>query len=195
MNQLENPELMKKSINSFTGVLADSISSVRDIAYNLRPPNLDQMGLIRTIAQYCDDFSEKSDIEVDFFSAGMEHVRLDFDMEINLYRLIQEALNNVKKHACAKKVIIRIVASSPDIIVRIEDNGKGFEVEKRIHESVMEKRMGLKSMEERVRLLNGDMTIKSRPSEGTKIMIKVKNTNHGMFVSDLSLTYADTDVM
>ncbi|MFA6010103.1 MAG: response regulator [Desulfobacteraceae bacterium] len=195
MTQLENPEQMKKSISIFSGVLSESISSVRDIAYNLRPPNLDQMGLIRTIAQYCDDFSEKSDLIVDFFSAGMENIGLDFDMEINLYRLIQEALNNVKKHSGAKKVIIRIVASSPDIIVRIEDNGKGFEVEKRMNESIREKRMGLKSMEERVRLLGGDMTIKSRTNEGTKILIKVKNSSPGLFVRDEVIQYADTDLI
>ncbi len=195
MNQLENPEQMKKSIRNFSGVLSESISSVRDIAYNLRPPNLDQMGLIRTIAQYCEDFSEKSDLEVDFFSAGMEHVSLDFDMEINLYRLIQEALNNVKKHSGAGKVIIRIVASSPDIIVRIEDNGRGFEVEKRMNESIHEKRMGLKSMEERVRLLGGDMTIKSRPNEGTKILIKVRNTSPDLFVRDDIVAYADRELM
>ncbi|MBU1169852.1 MAG: response regulator [Proteobacteria bacterium] len=177
MNQLDNPELMKKSIINFSEVLSESISSVRDIAYNLRPPNLDQMGLIRTIAQYCDDFSDRSNMMVDFYSAGMEHVNLDFDMEINLYRLIQEALNNIRKHSEARNVMIRIVASSPDIIVRIEDDGKGFEVEKRMFDAFQEKRMGLKSMEERVSLLGGSMSIKSRLNEGTKIVIKVKNIN------------------
>jgi PAS domain S-box-containing protein len=177
LNQLGNPEQMKKSISNFSGILAESISSVRDIAYNLRPPNLDQLGLIRTIAQYCEDFSDKSGIAVDFFSAGMERVGLDFDMEINLYRLIQEALNNIKKHSEARNVLVRIVASSPDIIVRIEDDGKGFEVEKRMFDALNEKRMGLKSMEERVSLLGGVMSIKSRPNEGTKIVIKVQHAN------------------
>jgi PAS domain S-box-containing protein len=185
MNHLDDPEQMRKIVTGFTGILSESISSVRDIAYNLRPPNLDQMGLIRTIAQYCDDFSEKSGIESDFFSAGMEHVSLDFDMEINLYRLIQEALSNIKKHSEARHVTVRIVASSPDIIVRIEDDGKGFEVEKRMYEALNEKRMGLKSMEERVNLIGGAMTIKSRLNEGTKIAIRVKNATPHQF--------ADTD--
>jgi signal transduction histidine kinase len=69
------------------------------------------------------------------------------------------------------------VASSPDIIVRIEDDGKGFEVEKRMFDALNEKRMGLKSMEERVSLLGGVMSIKSRPNEGTKIVIKVQHAN------------------
>lgn len=174
LNQLENPATMEEKLRDFSDILSESIDSVRDIAYNLRPPNLDQLGLIVTIAQYCDDFMDKSGIEVDFFSAGMEKMKLDFDTEINLYRLIQESLGNIKKHSQAKKSVVRIVASSPDIIVRIEDDGKGFNVEERMIEASHEKRMGLKSMEERVSLLNGTMTIKSKIDAGTQIVIKVK---------------------
>ena len=100
-------------------------------------------------------------------------MKLDFDTEINLYRLIQESLNNVKKHAHADHVTIRIVASSPNIILRIEDNGKGFDVESRLARSLQEKCMGLSSMDERVSLLNGRMSIKSQPSKGTRILIEV----------------------
>ncbi len=174
LSQLENPETMGTKLHEFSDILSESIDSVRDIAYNLRPPNLDQLGLIVTIAQYCDDYMDKSGIDVDFFSAGMEKMKLDFDTEINLYRLIQESLGNIKKHSQAKNAIVRIVASSPDIIVRIEDDGKGFNVEERMIEASNEKRMGLKSMEERVSLLNGTMTIKSRIDAGTQIVIKVR---------------------
>jgi signal transduction histidine kinase len=112
-------------------------------------------------------------VSVDFYSAGMKDLQLDFDTEINLYRLIQEGLNNIKKHAQAGHVVIRLVASSPNIILRIEDNGKGFDVERRLARSLKEKRMGLSSMEERVSLLEGKMNIRSRPSKGTKILIEV----------------------
>lgn len=174
LNQLENPETMGNKLHEFSEILSESIDSVRDIAYNLRPPNLDQLGLIVTIAQYCDDFMDKSGILVDFFSAGMEKMKLDFDTEINLYRLIQESLGNIKKHSQAKTAVVRIVASSPEIIVRIEDDGKGFNVDERMIEASNEKRMGLKSMEERVSLLNGTMTIKSRIGAGTQIVIRVR---------------------
>ncbi len=154
-------------------ILQDSITAVRDLAYDLHPPGMDQLGLVRTVNQYCEDFSDINDVSVDFYTAGMKDLKLDFDTEINLYRLIQEGLNNIKKHAKASHAVIRLVASSPNIILRIEDNGQGFDVERRLASSFKEKRMGLSSMEERVSLLEGTMRIKSRPSRGTSLFIEV----------------------
>jgi signal transduction histidine kinase len=93
----------------------------------------------------------------------------------------EEGLNNVKKHAEADRVTIRMVASFPNIILRIEDDGKGFDVEKRWATAVNEKRMGLQSMKERVGLLNGKMRIQSRPNSGTKILVEIpyKEKNNG----------------
>lgn len=175
ISSIGEPEELKSKLNGFSDILSESIDSVRDIAYNLRPPNLDQMGLIVTIAQFCDDFMEKFGIDIDFFSAGLENMKLDFDTEINLYRLIQESLNNIKKHSGANRVTVRMVASSPDIILRIEDDGVGFNVDERMIEAGNEKRMGLKSMEERVSLLKGKMSIKSRVGSGTQIVIRVRH--------------------
>ena len=103
----------------------------------------------------------------------MENLRLDFDTEINLYRLVQEGLNNIKKHANARQATIHLLAAFPCIILRIEDDGRGFDVKQRLAAAQQEKRMGLRSMEERVRLLGGQMRIHSRRSEGTKIFIEV----------------------
>jgi PAS domain S-box-containing protein len=166
------PEI-KTKIGELSKMLQDSITAVRDLSYDLRPSALDQLGLVRTVYQYCEDFSEKNSVDVDLYTAGMKDLKLDFDTEINLYRLIQESLNNIKKHAEAGKVVIRLVASSPNIILRIEDNGKGFDVKHRLARALKEKRMGLSSMEERVSLLGGLMKISSRPSKGTKIFIEV----------------------
>ena len=145
------PSEITVRITNLSGILQESISAVRDLSYDLRPPWMDQLGLVRTIYQTCDDFSEKNDVTVDFYTAGMNDLKLNFDTEINLFRLIQEGLNNIKKHAEADHVVVRLVASSPSIILRIEDNGKGFDVESRLAKSLKEKRMGLSSMEERVK--------------------------------------------
>ena len=172
----DHPEVhpgMRQKISKLTKILHGSIMAVRDLAYDLRPPSLDQLGLARTIFQYCEDFSEKTGLSVDFNSAGMDDLRLDFDTEINLYRLVQEGLININKHADARQATIRLVASFPNIILRIEDNGKGFNVRDRLVAVSNEKRMGLRSMEERVGLLKGKMRIQSRPTEGTKIFIEV----------------------
>jgi PAS domain S-box-containing protein len=163
----------KNKISEISRVLQDSISSVRDLSYDLRPAGMDQLGLVRTVYQLCEDFSEKNNLNVDFYSAGIKDLKLDFDTAINLYRLIQEGLNNIKKHARADHVTIRLVASSPNIILRIEDDGRGFDVDNRLAKALKEKRMGLSNMEERVSLLAGKMDIKSQIARGTRIFLEI----------------------
>ena len=169
----DTPPEVKKRITKISQMIHTNIMDVRELAYGLRPADLDQLGLVRTVEQYCEDFSERNGLEINFISAGMDDLRLDSDTEINLYRLIQEALNNTKKHADASHVTIRLVASFPEIILRIEDDGKGFDVQERLIKARTEKRMGIQSMEERVSLLNGTMRIQSRSMEGTQISIKI----------------------
>ncbi|MCJ7616431.1 MAG: PAS domain S-box protein [Desulfobacterales bacterium] len=185
-NHKELPDKIRQMFLEYSKTLQDSIVAVRDLAYDLRPPGLDQFGIIQTIFQYCEDFSEKTGLSVDFSSAGsektglsvdfssagMENIELSSDMKINLYRLVQEGLINIKKHAEARHVIIRLAAAFPNIILRIKDDGKGFDVKSRLISAQDEKRMGLRSMEERVGLLGGKMDIKSNPAEGTNIFIK-----------------------
>jgi len=138
----------------------------------LRKPAIDEMDLVTAIEIYCEEFSEKSRLEVDYQSAGMHQLYLDDNTKIHLYRLIQEGLNNIWKHADADHVVIKLVGTSPNIILRIEDNGKGFDIRARELSLGKEKRLGLTSMKERVNLLGGEMTIQSRPMKGTKILIK-----------------------
>ncbi|MDY7038291.1 MAG: sensor histidine kinase, partial [Thermodesulfobacteriota bacterium] len=167
------PDEIKGKIEKYLGSLHDSITVVRDMAYDLRPPILDQLGLIRAISQFCDDFSEKTGLTVNFHSAGMDDSRLDFDSEINLYRLVQEGLNNINKHAHATELAVRLVASFPNIILRVEDNGRGFDVKERMLRASAGKRMGLRSMEERAGLLGGQMKVQSRIGSGTHITIEI----------------------
>jgi len=163
----------RQKVSELSRMVHHSITAVRDLAYGLRPPSLDQLGLVQTIRQHCEEFSKKNRLKVDFFSAGMDELTLDFDTEITLYRVIQEGLNNIKKHANATNVTLRLVASYPDIILRIQDNGKGFDLQNRLEAALAEKRMGIRSMEERVALVNGKMRIESRPMKGTKIFIEL----------------------
>ena len=171
---------IRKKTSELSTILKKSISALRNFAYDLHPPGLEQLGLVRTVYQYCEEFSEKNKINIDFFAAGMDDLTIPFDTEINLYRLIQEALWNIKKHADASHVTIKMVASFPYIILRVEDDGKGFDIKDRMVSATKEKRMGLRSMKERVSLLNGKMKIHSRLGEGTKIYIEVlyKEQNH-----------------
>lgn len=153
-------------------ILQKVIMEVRNLAYTLYPTGLRQFGLIETLYRHCGEFADKNDIRVSFVTAGLDDLQLDYEKQINLYRLVQEALNNIKKHADARSVNVRMVASHPNIILRIEDDGKGFDVEKRFVEALQEERMGLQSMQERVNMLNGEFKIQSRPMEGTRIVVE-----------------------
>jgi len=169
----EAPEAIRHNSNELSRMLEASIRDIRNLSYDLRPASLDQLGLVRTVYEYCKSFSERHPIAVDFASAGLDESRLDAAVEINLYRVIQESLNNIALHSEATHVTIRLVRSYPNIILRIIDNGKGFDEKTQMIASMKAKRMGLSNMEERIHLLNGVFKINSRPQEGTKILIQV----------------------
>ena len=171
-DQINIPPLIKEKTKTVSNILRKTIGSIRDLVYDLRPPGLTQMGVVKTMDQYCQDFSQKNLIEIDFYTAGLELIKLDIDTKINLFRILQEALNNVKNHADASLIKVRLIASYPNLILRIEDNGYGFDPEVRMVTALQEKRMGLKSMEERVKLLDGNLSIRSRLRAGTKIIVK-----------------------
>jgi PAS domain S-box-containing protein len=164
---------IRQKAAEFSKILDRTILTVRDLTYDLRPPGLDDMGLVAALSMYCEEFAEKSRIMVDFQAYGLESLPLNFNTEINLYRLVQEGLNNIRKHADATRAIVRLVGSFPNLILRIEDDGRGFNVEERTRPADSGKRMGLRSMAERVNLLGGQMKIRSRLKKGTKIKIKL----------------------
>lgn len=172
-NEVDVSADLRGKVSKFSKILRNSISAVRELSYNLRPPNLDQLGLVQTIYRYCQDFSDTYSIVVNFYTAGVSELSLDFDTEINLYRIVQEGLNNVRKHANAQNVIIRFTAAHPNIILRVEDDGDGFDVEERLGEALSEKRMGIRNMKERVSLIKGKFRIMSLESEGTKIIVEI----------------------
>jgi signal transduction histidine kinase len=164
---------VKKKLLEISNNLQGAINTVRDISYDLRPPVLADMGIAEALKIYCEEFSKKNGVEIDFQSAGLQSFHLNSNIEIHLYRLVQEGLNNIRKHANAAQVNIMLMGASPNIILTIEDNGQGFDVKTRELALGNEKRMGLRSMKERVNLLGGQITINSRPMQGTKILIKI----------------------
>jgi signal transduction histidine kinase len=167
---------IKEKVSQLSKLLDRAIFTVRDLAYELRPPGLDEMGLVQALSMFCDDFAEKTLIRTDYHSVGIEKMKLDFNTRINLYRMIQEGLNNIHKHAQATRAVVKLTAAYPYIFLRIEDNGKGFDVEKRAREIDSEKRMGLRSLQERTDLLGGVMIVSSKLGQGTKILIKLPYT-------------------
>ena len=88
---------VRKRMTAYTDTLQRTINIVRDLTYDLRLPGLEGMGLVKALSMYCEDFAEKSGLKVQFQALGMHNVKINFDMEMNLYRLIQEGLNNIRK--------------------------------------------------------------------------------------------------
>ena len=164
---------VKERLLAISNTLQGAIGSVRDLSYDLRPPVLADMGIAEALKIYCEEFSKKNGVKIDFQSAGLHLFKLDSNIEIHLYRLVQEGLNNIRKHAHATQVNIMLMGASPNIILSIEDNGKGFDVKTREPGLANEKQMGLQNMKQRVNLFQGQMTIQSRPMQGTKILIKI----------------------
>ncbi|MCM0756806.1 sensor histidine kinase [Desulfovibrio aminophilus] len=153
--------------------LGAAIAAIRDLAYGLLPPGLTELGLVDTVLRHCEEFSQRHGIAVDVFADGLEGVGMDFDTQINVYRLIQEALSNTRKHAAASAVRIRLLASYPNLILRIEDDGRGADLEKCLAKAGREKRMGLWSMRERARLLGGKINFRTKPGAGMRILVEV----------------------
>lgn len=167
------PESVGRRLEEMKSVLQNSIRSVRNLAYGLRPPELDQWGLGRTVREYCRELGEKSGLVIDFVSVGFENLKLGSNAEINLFRIVQEALANARNHAKTKRVRVRLVASFPKIILRIEDDGQGFDVEQTRADSASGKHMGLLSMSERASLLGGSLRIRSVPGQGTRVRAEI----------------------
>jgi len=163
----------KDHLQNMSNLIDQTVRDVRDLAYDLRPPSLDHLGLVHAIEVFCEEYSEKNDIRVDFQAAGIKGVTMASDMEINLYRLVHEGLNNIRKHAAATKAVVRLIGAYPYIILLIEDNGRGFDVKERERSMIDEKRLGLWSMKERANLFQGRMIIHSQLNKGTKIVIKL----------------------
>ena len=149
------------------------IRTVRELSYNLRPPGLEQIGLASALADLSRDFSRRTGLPVKFTKAGADNLQLAFEYAINIYRLVQEALNNTAKHAAAHRVELRLISSWPNLILRIEDDGCGFVPEEAYRRARAEKHFGLLGMEERVRMMRGVFRLQSAPYEGVKLFIEL----------------------
>jgi len=164
---------VRRQVQEISESLQSTLMLVRNLSYDLRPPGLEKLGLIRTFDQYCKDFTRDNRIHVEFRSVGIDELKLNYDTKLNLYRIAQESLNNIRKQADAKHVRIKLISSLPHLILRIEDDGIGFDEKEDLSGLSSEKRIGLQNLQERVALLNGEMEVDSGPSKGTKILIKI----------------------
>ena len=150
-----------------------TIDDMREIIYNLRPMSLSNLGLAATLESYCIHLKKNHSIETDFVLVGQEPNILQIQ-KITLYRIVQEACNNIIKYAKATKVEVKLTFSEEEIEVVIKDNGIGFDKEKRMKQTGDQLNgFGLSIMRERTNLLEGQFEIQSVPKKGTTVRITV----------------------
>ena len=148
-------------IAQIKSVAESAVKSIRDIALLLRPPMLDDLGLVPALEWQAREISRRSDMEVEVHSENVSE-DLGDETKVTIYRLVQEALNNAATHASAKNAKVTIVQNSDKITVEIADDGHGFD-------PARQRGMGILGMEERVRRLGGTFTIESAPGKGATV--------------------------
>lgn len=154
-------------------ITARTIDEVRRLAWGLRPSALDDLGLIAALEQYAAEYAQSRGLAVDVQARGLDSSRLPLPVESALYRIVQEALTNIAKHADARNVSIVIQRHPGWVQTIVADDGSGFDVDTALNTPEGWAHLGLHGMRERAALLNGSVTIESTPGEGTTVYARV----------------------
>jgi signal transduction histidine kinase len=144
--------------------------NVDRLAFELHPRELDDLGLEDTLRRHVQQWSAASGIAVSTHFRGLDHDHLSTFVETTIYRIIQEAMTNILRHAGATRVSLIVERRGTEILAIIEDDGRGFDVEAMQGER---RRLGLQGMTERAALANGKLDIESEPGSGTTVYLHV----------------------
>jgi PAS domain S-box-containing protein len=154
----------KRLLEQIRTRIGDIIDKTRDLSHNLYPPNLKYMGLPLAIAKMVESISHDKKIKIKLIHRNMSRVNIE-SIGIIIYRMVQEALTNVIKHADATEISVKMVYKQGRLSVEIVDNGKGFNS----NHSKKSDGIGLALMREGVKIINGTLFVDSRPGEGTTV--------------------------
>lgn len=166
-----SPEKVRDELISLQNIVRISLMDVRKIIFDLRPMVLDDLGLAPAIKRYLSNYKEQYGLQVEFLFFGQQ-TRLDSSVEVALFRIVQEIVSNIHKHACANNSVVKIELLNDRVNIQVRDDGKGFDLDKVMSNKEREG-YGLIGMQERVQLLNGDINIVTAPGKGTSISISV----------------------
>lgn len=161
-----------EQIKELKGYSTNALGELRQIIADLRPSQLDDLGLVPALEWYVQQFEKRRGIETHFIVEGSRN-RLPAEYETVLFRIVQEALTNVAKHAQASKVEVTLAFYPAQVNVTIRDNGVGFDLNQVLPEDGHHAGWGLLGIQERALLLGGQYVIDSKPGQGTCIQVKV----------------------
>ena len=157
----------QKHLQEAKELLKNAISEIRVISEDLTPVVLSNFGLEEGIKKLCRDTIQSTNIKMSLVCDNLDKVKLGAKNQIYIYRILQEAINNIIKHSEATKVTIKVVSNYKQLLLHIQDNGKGFDNNSKNFGS------GLKNIDERTQMLEGEMELISSVVDGTKINIKI----------------------
>jgi len=159
----ENQLVFERSID----MLDSCTKEMRRVAHNMMPESLVKFGLQAAMQDFCNDINESGVLQVTFLPIGLDNLLLDQTTAIAIYRIVQELMNNILKHASAKSAIIQLSNSEGHFTITVEDDGKGFDA------SILDKTRGIgwTNIQHRVDLLKGNLDINSQPEKGTSVQI------------------------
>jgi PAS domain S-box-containing protein len=163
----ENPSEVQSRVQELRNQTNELSNDVQAMSHDLHSSKLEYLGVVAGIKSWCKEFGERQRVEIDF--SNDVHSALPFEIGLSLFRVLQEALHNAMKHSRVKRIEVQLREDSGEILLIIRDSGKGFDVEA----ALQGKGLGLTSMRERVRLVNGTFSIESKPMGGTTIHVRV----------------------
>jgi len=173
-------------------VVALALDEVHGLALELRPSVLDDLGLIPALSRYLQSCPTRLGFHVDFVTAGIDDQRLPPEVETTLYRITQESLTNVARHAGASQVSVLLQRRKGTVILVIEDDGEGFDVAQVMASLEKQDRLGLYGVQERALLAGGRMTIESNPKTGTTITVEIPLEGAWLLETDRTKKPMDT---
>jgi PAS domain S-box-containing protein len=154
-------------------VMSQTMKSIAQLARGLHPSILDDLGLIAAIRRYTTEYARVNRLNVNFQTFGMESGTLPQPIQITLYRIVQEALTNIVRHASAKMIYIRLDRYCDAVGLAVVDDGRGFDAEATLQHYAKSNQLGLFGMRERVALLGGTMEVESRVGGGTTVSVHI----------------------
>src|ERR1700745_2999415 len=163
----ENPSEVQSRVHELRNQTTELSNDVQAMSHDLHSSKLEYLGVVAGIKSWCKEFGERQRVEIDF--SNDVYSALPFEIGRSLFRVLQEALHNATKHSGVKRIEVQLREGSGEIHLIIRDSGKGFDVEA----ALQGKGLGLTSMRERVRLVNGTISIDSKPMGDTTIHVRV----------------------
>jgi PAS domain S-box-containing protein len=164
---INSPGPIKEKLNEMKNQVVKISADIHNLARQLHPSILDDLGLVRAIESECAAFLKREGVNIVFSRDNISNVA-GKEVSLTLYRIVQEGLRNISKHACANHVSVSLKGFDQGILLSVEDDGIGFD----LAEARLMPGLGLSSLRERVRLVNGELSIQSQPGEGTVITVK-----------------------